>query len=78
MCVEAIVGKDNKEFIIEVLKNSNKRTQKSLHEDIVVLIDNDWDQVCFCFYHSNIPRFNTVRYEKYSKSAMIIAVMNAI
>lgn len=30
MCVEAIVGKDNKEFIIEVLKNSNKRTQKTL------------------------------------------------
>lgn len=43
MCVEAIVGKDNKEFIIEVLKNSNKRTQKPLHEDIIVLIHNDWD-----------------------------------
>ena len=43
MCVEAIVGKDNKEFIIEVLKNRNKRTQKPLHEDIMVLIDNDWD-----------------------------------
>ena len=43
MCVEAIVGKDNKEFIIEVLKNNNKRTQKPLHEDIIVLIHNDWD-----------------------------------
>ena len=66
MCVEAIVGKDNKEFIIEVLKNSNKRTQKSLHEDIVELINNDWDQLCFGLNHFNIPRFNTVRYEKYS------------
>lgn len=53
MCVEAIVGKDNKEFIIEVLKNRNKRTQKPLHEDIVVLIDNDWDQLCFCLNHFN-------------------------
>ena len=43
MCVEAIVGKDNKEFIIEVLKNNNKRTQKPLHEDIIVLIHNGWD-----------------------------------
>ena len=49
MCVEAIVGKDNKEFIIEVLKNSIKRTQKPFHG--------------FCLNHFNIPRFNTVRHK---------------